>query len=102
MSQPPLSAAGTAMTPARRNRQRLCLLLLIALFLLPLLAASWLVGYWRPTATTNHGELLATARPVVPFTVTRSGGTALAADYLRRRWTLAYLGAAGECGQPCR
>ena len=51
------------MTP--RNRKRLGLVLLVALFLTPLLAAIVLnaVG-WRPAGTRNYGELVEPPRPL--------------------------------------
>ena len=64
------------MTP--RNRKRLGLVLLVALFLTPLLAAIVLnaVG-WRPAGTRNYGELVEPPRPLADARFVSSGDYAL-------------------------
>ncbi|HXC59424.1 MAG TPA: hypothetical protein VN645_08905 [Steroidobacteraceae bacterium] len=73
--------------PSRRT-----LLLLIALFVLPL-AASFVLYYgmgWRPAGNTNHGELLQPIRQLPAFT-----------EKLHGQWILAYAGD-GACSEDCR
>lgn len=91
--------------PDARRRGRLQLLGIVALFVLPLALAWLLYGNWRPTGSVHHGELLDPARPLSALaargTDDTGTGAGLPEDYLRGRWTLAYL-AAGECRQACR
>ncbi len=83
-----------------RNRNRVYLLLLIALCIVPIVVAWLMVGRWQPGGTVNHGELLNPARPVTQFQLGQMDGGALDVDYLRGRWTLAYLGAG--CAHSCQ
>ncbi|GAC1623922.1 MAG: cytochrome c oxidase subunit I [Nevskia sp.] len=84
----------------RRSRQ--ILLLLGALFFLPFIAA-WVIYHffpdWRPTGSTNYGELIAPARPL-PALVLRDGEGRPLAEALNGRWTLVYLGGA-SCDAAC-
>jgi cytochrome oxidase Cu insertion factor (SCO1/SenC/PrrC family) len=85
------------------GKNRLSLLMIIALFVIPLLIAWLLVGRWQPGAMSNHGELLNPARPVPRLDLALSGpGERLDRSYLRGRWTLMYMGADGKCGEVCR
>lgn len=75
------------------NRERRKLLLLVALFFLPL-ALSFILYYstgWRPAGQSNHGELISPARPLP--------GDDMAS--LRGKWVLAYVGD-GRCDADCR
>ncbi|HWL64166.1 MAG TPA: hypothetical protein VNQ32_15330 [Steroidobacteraceae bacterium] len=71
--------------------QRRMLMLLLAVFFLPL-AASFALYYsgWRPSGGTNHGELLKPLRQLPA-----------AAKSLEGKWALVYVGD-GSCGEPCR
>ena len=76
--------------PVRRNRRPL--LLVIALFFVPL-GIAFLLYYgsgWRPAGQTNHGELLA------PVKALPEDATAL-----RGKWSLVYVGE-GACDTDCR
>ena len=69
------------------------LLLLVALFFVPL-AASFILYYgmdWRPAGGTNHGELYSPARPLPQS----------AAPLADRKWTLVHVGD-GACDENCR
>lgn len=80
--------------PRQRTRARLTLLLVLALFFVPL-AASFVLYYglhWRPPGQTNHGELIQPPRPL-----SLSGQAAP----LRGKWSLVYVGA-GSCDEDCR
>jgi hypothetical protein len=79
------------MTETRRQSRRM-LLLLSALFVLPL-AASFVLYYglgWRPSGNSNHGELLQPIRQLPPL-----------ADSLKGKWAMAYAGD-GACNDDCR
>lgn len=86
---------------ARAGRRRL--LLVLALFLAPLLAA---VGWYFAAPQlapppSVHGTLLDPARPLEPFAAPLSGGGRYTLDDLRGHWTLVHvLGA--ECDVACR
>jgi cytochrome oxidase Cu insertion factor (SCO1/SenC/PrrC family) len=88
---------------AERRSGRRNLLLLAALFFVPVLAAAWLYfsSPWRPARGTQHGELIDPPRllPVVALTLT--DGSAAPPDALRGSWMLVYLDER-PCGPPCR
>jgi SCO1/SenC len=77
--------------------RRTKLLLLFALFALPVLA-SYLAYYrWQPAGRTNYGELITQ----VSLKDGRDlSGHVIAAQDFRGRWTLVYLGR-GECEANC-
>ncbi|HEY3730041.1 MAG TPA: hypothetical protein VGL28_02140 [Steroidobacteraceae bacterium] len=99
------------MTSAAPSRRAL-LLLVGLLFLLPL-GFAFLLYYasgWRPSGHTNHGTLIAPARPLPPVALPQiiATGTAVAAQaaisaptVLQGRWSLLYIGG-GECDAACR
>jgi len=79
------------MTETTRHPRR-TMLLLIALFALPLVASFTLYyGFgWRPSGSTNHGELLQPIRQLPE-----------GAAPLRDKWALVYVGD-GACNADCR
>lgn len=89
---------------AAQARGRRTLLGLAALFFLPLALSFWLYyqGGWRPSGSTNKGELITPARPLpdVPFTLP-DGTTSARASVFKGKWTLLYIGAGG-CDEDCR
>jgi cytochrome oxidase Cu insertion factor (SCO1/SenC/PrrC family) len=88
-------------TVAKPNRKQLFVVL--SLFVAPLLLA-FAVYYgssWRPTSTTNKGDLIAPAIPLPVTTLIKADGTATDAKFLRDNWTLVYVGA-GACDAICR
>jgi hypothetical protein len=73
------------------KRSRRMLLLLVALFFLPLAVAFMAYyGGWRPTGSTNHGELLQPIRQLPDI-----------AKPLAGKWALAYVGD-GACDSDCQ
>lgn len=74
------------------TRSRRMLLLLVALFFLPL-AVAFTAYYsgWRPTGSTNHGELLQPIRQL----------PAAIAQPLAGKWALAWVGD-GACDADCQ
>ncbi len=82
-------------------RRRLFLLLVIACFALPLMAAWLLVDRWRPAGSVQHGELLVPARPLdLRFDPVEKSRVDHAA--LRGHWVLVYPGSAGQCDSRCQ
>ena len=74
------------------KRSRRMLLLLVALFFLPLAVAFMAYyGGWRPEGSTNHGELLQPIRQL----------PAAQAEPLAGKWALAYVGN-GACDNDCQ
>ncbi len=73
------------------TRSRRMLLLLVALFMLPL-AVAFIAYYsgWRPEGNTNHGELLHPIRQLPAIGQSLSG-----------KWALAYVGD-GACDSDCQ
>lgn len=86
------------MTKSPNKSARIQLLLIAAVFFVPLIAATWMysTGYFAPSATTNHGALL---EPVVsiPETLPQSPLIELSDG----RWVMLYPHA-GDCGADCR
>jgi cytochrome oxidase Cu insertion factor (SCO1/SenC/PrrC family) len=86
----------------RRGRRQL--ILLASLFFLPLLLAFWLYyggSGWRPSGGTNQGDLVNPAVPLPAVALVKPDGTRTSADFLRGKWTVAYLGD-GACDVRCR
>ncbi|MDG4554799.1 MAG: cytochrome oxidase assembly protein [Candidatus Competibacter sp.] len=82
-------------------RRRLFLLLIVACFAAPLMAAWLLVDRWRPAGSVQHGELLVPARPLdLRFDLAEKSRVDHAA--LRGRWVLIYPGSAGQCDSRCQ
>ena len=87
-----------------QRKQRIKLIVIIALFAGPVFAAwLWHVNsdQWRPAATTNYGELITPARPLADFSMPQLDGTLVNQDSLRGHWTLVYIGAA-DCDLSCQ
>lgn len=85
----------------RQSASRRNILLLAALFALPVVVAYALYfSGWRPAAFGNHGELVQPARPIADVTLTLLDGKAVRFHDLRGKWTLITFGAA-ECLVPC-
>jgi cytochrome oxidase Cu insertion factor (SCO1/SenC/PrrC family) len=77
------------------------LLLLAALFVLPMLVAYALYySGWRPEAVHPHGELVQPARPVADAALVLLDGKPMRFSELRGKWTLVTFSAA-ECLSPC-
>jgi hypothetical protein len=85
----------------RRGLQKL--LLLAALFLVPVIVAFGLYygGGWRPSGSASHGELIVPARPLAASGLRHPDGTAAAADVFEGKWSLIYIGD-GACDEACR
>jgi hypothetical protein len=93
------------MTPATavpRARGRRMLLVIAALFLVPVATAFALyyAGSWRPAGATNHGELIVPARPLPAVSLAPAEGAAVDGAVLRGKWTLVYVGD-GSCASDC-
>lgn len=77
------------------------LLLIAALFVLPMLVAYALYySGWRPEAVHPHGELVQPARPVADAALVLLDGKPMRFSELRGKWTLVTFSAA-ECLKPC-
>jgi hypothetical protein len=86
--------------PDRRSGRRK-LVLLAAIFLLPLAAAMWLnFSSWRPASGTQHGELIDPPRPLPEVVLMLPDGRATSPKLLRGAWFLVYLGD-GPCAEQC-
>jgi cytochrome oxidase Cu insertion factor (SCO1/SenC/PrrC family) len=96
-----LSAASIPLDPRIRGRRTL--LGIAALFFVPVAIAFALYygSAWRPGHRTNHGELIAPARPLPEVALPRADGAAADARLFHGKWTLVYLGD-GTCDPNCR
>jgi len=89
--------------PELRSRNLRTILLLAALFLLPLVA-SFVLYYgnlWRPSGSAAHGELIEPQRPLPRIALPRLDGAAADGDVFPRKWSLVYVGS-GACDDACR
>jgi hypothetical protein len=99
---PEANEARSNTAPARRSRAQMWIL--VAVFFAPLIIAFFLyygVEGWRPSGSTNHGELIQPPREVPEVALTTPEQTKLPANVLRGKWTLVYIGN-GECDARCR
>lgn len=87
-----------------RRRRRLVLLAIVAVFLLPILAARWyyasIAERGGPAVTTNHGVLVDPARPLPTVFLTPLAETELPDTVLANKWTLLMVGDNG-CDKTC-
>lgn len=86
---------------ARRNRGPL--LVLTALFFLPL-AVAFVLYYglgWRPDGEAQNGDLIDPARPLREVSLARADGQLTGPGFLRGKWSLVYVGD-GACDARCR
>jgi cytochrome oxidase Cu insertion factor (SCO1/SenC/PrrC family) len=91
-------------TSPGQARGRRTLLLIAALFLVPLVA-SFLLYYGAdglgPSGRTNQGELLDPARPLPALVLPLADGGTTSPGFLEGKWTWAYVGD-GRCDPRCR
>jgi hypothetical protein len=90
-------------TASTKSRQRRKLLLIALLFLSPVALSFYLYyghGNWRPTQTTNHGELIVPPR-ALPAVTLRASNAAEVEHPFYNTWSLIYVGAA-DCDARCR
>lgn len=86
------------------KRRRTAFWTVAAVFLLPVAIAAYLYyapSAWRPAGSVNHGALIDPARPLPAIALPMLNGSRTAPDFLRRHWTLLYIGA-GQCDERCR
>jgi cytochrome oxidase Cu insertion factor (SCO1/SenC/PrrC family) len=84
-------------------KARSTLLLVVALFLAPILIATYLhISGWRPEGRSlQHGDLLQPARPIADTELQMSDGTSFRLSTLRGRWVMVYFGRL-PCNEICR
>jgi len=90
-------------TPEAQRRARRQLIGIAALFLVPVAISFWLYygSGWRPSGSTQHGELVSPARPLPALSLPRPDGTTTSPGFLRGKWSLVYVGD-GACGTACQ
>lgn len=88
---------------AKTWKARRTLLLVIAIFLVPVLIAAYLHGSgWRPSGRSlQHGDLLQPARPLADAELLTSDGAVFRLSSLRGRWAIVYFGRL-PCAEVCR
>jgi SCO1/SenC len=90
---------------ASPRRSRLQAWLLVAIFFVPLLAAFVLyyggTGNWRPSGSTNKGDLINPPRPLPQVELVTATGEKLGQQALQGKWSLVYVGD-GQCDARCR
>ena len=84
------------------NSGRLVLLLVAAVFFLPLIGAIALFqSGWRPQSQVNVGELVQPARPLADTALTTLDGRSVRLSQLYKKWTMLYFGPA-DCNPACQ
>jgi hypothetical protein len=86
-----------------RSRGRRQLLIVAAVFLLPV-AGAFALYYgklWRPAGSSSKGELIDPARPLAVSGLFHTDGTTADASVFQDKWTLLYIGD-GACDADCR
>jgi len=86
-----------------RRRGRQLLLILAAVFLLPVFAAFALYygKLWRPQGSASMGELIQPARPLTVAGLRQADGSPAGGDLLTGKWSIVYIGD-GACDADCR
>ncbi|HEU4779428.1 MAG TPA: hypothetical protein VFS58_06050 [Steroidobacteraceae bacterium] len=86
-----------------RARGRRTLLIVAAVFLLPVVVAFTLYygKLWRPATSSSKGVLIEPARPLQVAGLRNANGTPADAGALQGKWTLLYIGD-GRCDDACR
>ena len=86
-----------------RARGRRTLLIVAALFLVPVAVAFTLYygKLWHPANSSSKGELINPARPLVVAGLRHPDGTPAGSQVLGGKWTLIYIGD-GRCDEACR
>jgi hypothetical protein len=86
-----------------RRRGRRQLLILAAVFLVPV-AVAFALYYgqiWRPAGSSSKGQLINPARPLAIAGLRNVDGTPVDASALQGKWSLIYIGD-GACDAACR
>ena len=88
---------------APRARGRRTLLIVAAIFFVPLVMAFALYygQLWRPSGSSSEGELITPARPLAVAGLRHVNGTPASANVFADKWTLLYIGD-GACDASCR
>jgi len=100
----PIFVPESSVFAQRQRRSRLILLLLVAIFALPLGVATLLYYHpqlWTPTSFTNHNKLLQPIHSFNTFDWQEESGETFGLDRLLGHWTLLHLGH-GDCLDACQ
>lgn len=92
----------TADVNEKASKSRIYLLIIIALFAVPLLLAWLLVGRWQPGGFVHHGELLNPAQPIQQLQAQTLEGSELDQSTLQHYWTLVFINNEKNCDDNCR
>lgn len=85
----------------QRTKNRIILLTIFGIALIPLLVAVGMkVSGWRPARTTNYGQLIQPAMPLADVGLVRRTGTSVRLQDLRHRWLLVTF-SKGACTGDC-
>jgi hypothetical protein len=86
-----------------RRRGRRQLLIVAAVFLLPVIGAFALYygQLWRPAGSSSKGQLIEPARPLEVAGLHKVDGTPAETSVLQGKWSLIYIGD-GACDAACR
>ena len=88
------------MDEEKKRSGRAKLLLVLAFFALPIVAATLAFNYWQPSSFSNYGELLP-PRALPDLALASIDGGEFRLNELRGKWTLMMVGS-GACEETCR
>lgn len=89
------------MTETNPRKGRLTLLAIVAVFLIPMIAAYLAYMYQSLGEAGNYGTLVEPPRPLQEFRMTGLEGEPAGLAALKEKWTLLYVGGE-QCGESCR
>ncbi len=87
-----------------RNRNRLIFLLVVALFVIPFIAAYWFYGKTEETKvwrTTNRGLLIRPAQPLQEFSLISHSGEKYNLEKMLGSWALVFV-PSNPCNEACK
>lgn len=91
------------MSPATQRKSRVQLVMLVALFAAPIVAAFIMLNYVKQHGvgkTKNHGDLVVPARPLTDINFKTADGKTLKLSALHGKWVLVYIND-NECDAVC-
>lgn len=86
-----------------RSRNRLTIIALVALFVLPMIVAFWLFKHPEDAGfgTKNKGDLIQPARPVEKVVLENvNDGSPFSLEDIKKYWGMVYF-ISGSCAEPC-
>lgn len=81
--------------------KKIQLILIFMAFFAPVILAIWLSGWWVPTSTKNHGQLVRPAQPLPAFSTLNQNQESLTEKSLRGHWVIMQA-SENSCDEACQ